>query len=382
MDDSPQADWDPRTAQVQSDQRAAYDAMRETCPVAWSDYMHWSLFRHADVLRAVQDHQTFSNVVSNRLVVPNGMDPPEHTAWRPIVEKYFTPDRVDAFEPACRAIAADLIDAAKGRVELMDAVAHPFAVRVQCAFLGWPDALSEPLRLWVARNHEATLARDHAAMTRIAGEFQTLIHDTIAARIAEGATAQTDVAVALTQERIHGRLMNEDEITSILRNWTVGEIGTIAASVGIMAEYLASQPELQDRLRADPSLAGPAADEFLRLHGPLVTNRRITTCPVEIGGRSLGAGARVTVNWVAANRDPRVFDDPDAFRLDRDPADNLLYGAGIHVCPGAGLARMELRVVLEELLARTSAIAPDPEQPATPAAYPASGFWSLHLLLS
>ena len=90
----------------------------------------------------------------------------------------------------------------------------------------------------------------------------------------------------------------------------------------------------------------------------------------------------MTVNWVAANRDPRVFDDPDAFRLDRDPADNLLYGAGIHVCPGAPLARMELRVILEELLARTSAIAPDPDQPATPAAYPASGFRSLHLLIS
>lgn len=382
MENPPQADWDPRAAQVQSDQRAAYDTMRETCPVAWSDYMHWSLFRHADVLHAVQDHQTFSNVVSARLVVPNGMDPPEHTAWRPIVEKYFSPDRVDAFEPVCRSIAADLIAAAKGRVELMDALAHPFAVRVQCAFLGWPDTLSEPLQQWVARNHEATLARDHAAMTRIAGDFHALIHDTIAARIAAGATPETDVAVALTHETIHGRPLNEDEITSILRNWTVGEIGTIAASVGIMAEYLASHPDLQDRLRADPSLAGLAADEILRLHGPLVTNRRITTCPVEIGGRSLGAGARVTVNWVAANRDPRVFDDPDAFRLDRDPADNLLYGAGIHVCPGAGLARMELRVVLEELLARTSAIAPDPEQPATPAAYPASGFWSLHLLLS
>lgn len=382
MDDTPQADWDPRAPQVQSDQRAAYDAMRETCPVAWSDYMHWSLFRHADVLRAVLDHQTFSNVVSNRLTVPNGMDPPEHTAWRPIVERYFTLDRVDAFEPVCRGIAADLIAAATGRVELMEALAHPFAVRAQCAFLGWPEALSQPLRQWVAHNHEATLARDHAAMTRIAGEFQSLIRKTIAARIAAGATPETDVAVALTHEVIHGRPLNEDEITSILRNWTVGEIGTIAASVGILAGYLASHPDLQDQLRADPSQAGPAADEILRLHGPLVTNRRVTTCPVEIGGRSLGAGERVTVNWVAANRDPRVFDDPDAFRLDRDPADNLLYGAGIHVCPGAPLARMELRVILEELLARTSAIAPDPDQPATPAAYPASGFRSLHLLIS
>ena len=382
MNDTPQADWNPRSAEVQSDQRTAYDDMRETCPVAWSDYMQWSLFRHADVTRAVLDHETFSNVVSNRLTVPNGMDPPEHTAWRPIVEKYFTQERVDAFEPVCRDIAAELIAAAQGPVELMGALAHPFAVRAQCAFLGWPEALSEPLRQWVASNHEATLARDHAAMTRIAGEFQTLIRDTIAARIAVGATPETDVAVALTQERVHGRPLNEDEITSILRNWTVGEIGTIAASVGILAEYLAGDPDLQHQLRADPSLAGAAADEILRLHGPLVTNRRITTCPVEVGGRRLDAGARVTVNWVAANRDPRAFEDPDEFRLNRDQTDNLLYGAGIHVCPGAALARMELRVVLEELLHRTSMIAPDPDQPATPASYPASGFRSLHLLIS
>lgn len=380
MNDTPDADWDPRSHEVQSDQRAAYDTMRETCPVAWSDYMQWSLFRHADVSRAVLDHATFSNVVSNRLTVPNGMDPPEHTAWRPIIEKYFTQSRVDAFEPACRDISAELIDAAKGPIELMAAIAHPFAVRAQCAFLGWPDELAEPLRRWVKRNHEATLARDHGAMTRIAGEFHNLMHDTIAAHIKAGATPETDVAVALTHETIHGRRLNEDELTSILRNWTVGEIGTIAASVGILAEYLASDTSLQDRLRAEPSLAGSAADEILRLHGPLVTNRRITTCPVEMGGRNLPSGARVTINWVAANRDPRVFDDPDAFRLDRNPNDNLLYGAGIHICPGALLARMELRVLLEELLARTKTITPT--QPPTPATYPASGYKTLHLQIT
>ncbi|MCB2055435.1 MAG: cytochrome P450 [Geminicoccaceae bacterium] len=387
MNDTPQADWDPRSAAVQDDQRSAYDAMRETCPVAWSDYMHWSLFRHSDVIRAVEDHATFSNVVSNRLTVPNGMDPPEHTAWRPIVEKYFSRDRVDAFEPVCRGIAAELIaaatdPAAPGEVELMEAVARPFAVRVQCAFLGWPEELSEPLRAWVTRNHEATLARDHGAMTAIAGEFRNLVHDTIAARVAAGATPETDVAVALTHETVHGRALSEEEITSILRNWTVGEIGTIAASVGIIAEYLARHADLQAQLRADPSSAERAADEILRLHGPLVTNRRVTTCPVEIGGRKLDEGARVTINWVAANRDPRVFDEPDTFRLDRDPGANLLYGAGIHVCPGAPLARMELRVCLEELLARSRAITLDPNRPATPAAYPASGYGTLHLRIA
>ncbi|TYB85752.1 cytochrome P450 [Oceaniovalibus sp. ACAM 378] len=382
MTETPSPDWDPRTPEVQSDQRATYDRMRETCPVAFSDYMQRSLFRHADVKRAVLDHDTFSNVVSTHLTVPNGMDPPEHTLWRPIVEKYFSQDRVDAFEPLCRAIVADLIATTDGTTEFMDQVAHPFAVRAQCAFLGWPVELSDRLRDWVLRNHQATLARDHAAMTAIAGEFRTLIRDTIAERIADGATPETDVAVALTHERVDGRPVNEEEIVSILRNWTVGEIGTIAASLGIIAEFLSRHRDVQDQLRADPAQAGAAADEILRLHGPLVTNRRITTCPVDIADRRLASGARVTVNWMAANRDPRVFDDPGAFRLDRKQGDNLLYGAGIHVCPGAFLARMELRVFLEELLSQTSLVAPDPANPSAPAAYPASGFSQLHLRLT
>jgi len=162
----------------------------------------------------------------------------------------------------------------------------------------------------------------------------------------------------------------------------VGEIGTIAASLGIIAEFLSRHRDVQEQLRADPAQAGAAADEILRLHGPLVTNRRITTCPVDIADRRLASGARVTVNWMAANRDPRVFDDPGAFRLGRKPGDNLLYGAGIHVCPGALLARMELRVFLEELLSQTTLVAPDPANPSAPAAYPASGFSQLHLRLT
>ena len=132
---------------------------------------------------------------------------------------------------------------------------------------------------------------------------------------------------------------------SILRNWTVGEVGTISAAVGILVHFLAEHPDLQQQLRDRPSLLPTAIDEILRIHGPLVANRRITTRPVEIGGRKLDAGERISLIWVAANRDGRVFEDADAFRLDRDPAQNLLYGMGIHVCPGASLASLELRVL-------------------------------------
>jgi cytochrome P450 len=82
MSKKPQPDWDPRSPAVLDDQIAAYDQMRSRCPVAYSDYLHWSLFRHADVMRVLNDHDTFSNAVSSHLSVPNGMDPPEHTRYR------------------------------------------------------------------------------------------------------------------------------------------------------------------------------------------------------------------------------------------------------------------------------------------------------------
>lgn len=133
--------------------------------------------------------------------------------------------------------------------------------------------------------------------------------------------------------------------------------------------------------RCATDLIGAASDEILRIHPPLIANRRITTKAVEVGGRHLGAGERVTVLWASANRDDSVFGDPDEFRLDRDPADNLLYGRGIHVCPGAPLARLELRVLVEELLARTTELALAPPVAPVHAHYPGSGFATLPLLL-
>lgn len=140
--------------------------------------------------------------------------------------------------------------------------------------------------------------------------------------------AADDMTTSLLRERVGDRLLDDQEIVSILRNWTVGELGTISACVGILAHYLAAHPELQQQLREQTALLPAAIDEF---------------------------------------------------RLDRDPTKNLLYGAGIHVCPGAPLARLELHVIMEELLARTSQIALVPGEESVRAVYPASGFSSLPL---
>lgn len=381
MNDERKCDWDPRSEAVMRDQRAAYDEMRERCPVAYSEFMQWSLFRHEDVSRVLHDHKTFSNAVSRHLSVPNGMDPPEHTKYRRIVESYFTVQRMDAFEPVCRQLVAELVRdvLASGEVELMADFALPFAVRVQCAFLGWPPMLRERLVRWTRKNYEATLAQDLQAMSEIAREFEGFIDGMLETRMQAGVRPEDDVIGALTHEKVWGRPLTNEEIASILRNWTVGEIGTISASVGILIHYLSQHVELQQRLRTQPLLLPAAIDEILRIHGPLVASRRVTTRKVEIGGRKIDAGERISLNWVSANRDGRVFEDPQAFRLDRDPAANLLYGAGIHVCPGAPLARMEMRVCLEQLLERTTRIQDAPGKAPSLAVYPASGFATLPL---
>jgi cytochrome P450 len=379
MNKKNQPDWNPRSEDVLRDQLAAYDNLREHCPVAYSEFMQWSIFRHEDVVRVILDHETFSSAVSQHLSVPGGMDPPEHTVYRKIIEPYFSSERMTVFEPICRNIAVDLTSSAltHGKVELMADVAVPFAVRCQCAFLGWSQDLEKPLADWTRRNYEATLAQDRQAMSNIARELEGFIDEMIEARLLIEINPENDVTASLMHDKVWGRPLSHEEIASIARTWTVGEIGSIAASIGILLHYMAEHVELQNQLRDKPSLLPAAIDEILRIHGPLVASRRMTTCPVEIAGRKIEEGERISLNWVSANRDEHVFEDSTDFRLDRNPDDNLLYGAGIHVCPGAPLARLEMRVFMEELLSRTTQIQLIEKQPPQNAVFPASGFATL-----
>lgn len=383
MNTNMKVDWEPMSDDVLRDQRTAYDDMRERCPVAYSEFMHWSLFRHDDIVRVLHDHETFSNAVSKHISVPHGIDPPEHSAYRRIIDPYFSAERMNAFEPACREIVAEVVQDAlvRGEVEAMTDIALPFAVRVQCAFLGWPATLHESLVLWTKKNQEATLSQNRQALADVAREFDDVIDAQLEARRYAGTRPEDDVTASLMHEQIQGRALSREEIASILRNWTAGEVGTISAAVGILAHYLAAHDGEQAQLRTQPALLPAAIDEILRIHGPLVANRRITTCPVEIGGRKINAGEHISMIWISGNRDGGVFVDPDVFRLDRDVSKNLLYGAGIHVCPGAPLARLELRLFVEELLRRTTRIDLVPGREPVNATYPASGFAALPLVI-
>jgi cytochrome P450 len=377
----PHPDWDPSMLAAREDDRVALDEMRRRCPVAYSDALGWSVFQHADVERVLHDHETFSNVVSQRRSVPNGMDPPEHTSYRSAIEPYFTDARMRAFEPVCRQIAGALLDsfAAGATLDYIEAFALPFAVHSQCAFLGWPDALVEPLTHWARRNREATQTGNQTAIAELARELRGYVDAQLQAR--RHGEDVDDITAMLMRAQVAGRPLTDEELASILRNWTVGEVGSLSAGAGIVAHQLAADQALQKRLRAEPSLLPAALDELLRISGPLSFNRRVATREVVLGGRRIAAGARISVMWIAANRDEQVFACPSEVRFDRDPQLNLLYGVGIHACPGAPLARLELRVAIELLLERFGRV-DLADEPARRAAYPATGWLCLPLRLA
>ena len=373
-------DWDPGDAAVLADQLRAYDALRARCPVARSEDLGWSALRHAEVLAVLDAHATFSSVVSaEHPAVPSGFDPPQHTGYRRIVDHYFTPAQMARFEPGCRRLAADFA-AALPRGEVFDFMdwALEFALQAQCLWLDWPQQTADALRHWMARNQAATAARDRAAQAQVAADFEAAVGAVVADRRAN--PRPDDVTTELIAERVDGVPLSDAEIVSIIRNWTAGELGTIAASVGIIAEYLARHPALQQALRREPGGLSPVIDEMLRIHPPLIANRRRATREVELGGRRIEDGDRVTVLWASANRDESVFGDPDEFAPVRNAEHNLLYGRGIHDCPGAPLARLELVAVTAALLAGTTSI----ELAGAPAraSYPGSGFTALPLRIS
>lgn len=378
--------WHPRDASTQPEPIAAYDAIREAHSLAGSDGHAWSVLRHADALSVLTSPATFSSRVSTHVAVPNGMDPPEHTAYRAVVDRCFTPERVRAFETTLRALARRILDDATQAdvIEVMSAMAEPFAASAQCAYLGWPPETADALRAWAAGSARATASGDRIELDRVAGRFDAIIAGVLDRRRAAGPDADTQdaddtVTAQLLRERVDDAPLADATVVAIVRNWTAGELGTIAAAVGIIVERLARDQPLQAELRASPALRRSAIDEILRLDAPLLTNRRRTTRPVQLQGRTIPADAPITIVWPAVQRDPRAIPDPATYRSDRDPTSNLLYGRGPHRCPGEGLARLELEVALDELFQALPGFILEPGHAPARASYPTGGFATVRI---
>ncbi|MDP2139640.1 MAG: cytochrome P450 [Gammaproteobacteria bacterium] len=377
MVEDPEDDWNPLDASVLQDQRQAYDDMRERCPVAHSEFLGWSLFSHEDVVAVLADTQTYSNV-SQFLAIPNGMDPPVHGRYSAALSPHFDRQHMAKVEPLARPIAAAHLEALLccGEVEFIESFINPYAMKTLCALLGWPEQQWERLGDWVHGSQQAAFNKDPIAGKSLASLFSEQVKANLDAHRAAPSRG-ADATDALLSTEVEGVLLDDDQIVSILRNWTAGH-GTVAAGLGIAVLHLAQETALQDRLRSDPSLIPAAIEEILRVDGPLVCNPRTTMREVKIQGRSIPKGEHLTLMWISANRDPRAFDEPNAVNIERSTDGGLVWGKGIHLCQGASLARLEMKVAIEELLSKTRRFELAGEAPRR-ARYPGNGLAELPL---
>lgn len=367
------------------DPRAYTDALRARHGVVRNVQGEWVLLTHDLVVQAALDPARFSSAVSSHLHVPNGLDGDEHTAYREVLDRFLGAQALAPFHDRFGRVAAELV-AALPRGVGVDAVAHigaRFAVRAQSTWLSWPAELEDRLVAWVAENHAATRSGDRSWTQRVAQSFDEMIRS-ILARCRGAHSGDDSVTARLMRTEVDGRPLSDAQIVSILRNWTGGDLGSMALCIGVLLHTLATHPALQSRLRGGvPDAEFDAGiDEMLRIDDPFVSNRRVTSCPVTIGGVQLPQGARVKLNWTSANRDEAVFGEPDVIDAQRNAAHNLVYGVGRHACPGRLLATLQLRFVLQELLAATSSIALDPHQPAERAVSPVGGWAKVVVVLS
>lgn len=367
------------------DLRAYTDELRPDHPVVRNDRGEWVLLRHDLVRRAALDHTNFSSAVSRFLQVPNGMDGLRHSRFRDALDPFLSWSALAPYRTEFERIADELVASLpRGvSVEAVHQVGAIFAVRAQSVWLGWPPELEGRLLAWIEDNHAASRSGEATRTAQVAGQFDAIIRSVLEPRRSETGPPG-DVTGELLRVEIDGHRLTEPEIVSVLRNWTGGDLGSIALCLGVLVHHLANHPSLQSRLRAGVPDAecDLIIDEVLRIDDPFVSNRRVTTGPVDLDGVQLPEGAPVKLHWTSANRDEGVFGDPDGFDPPGHAGSNLVYGTGRHACPGRLLATLELRIAVRALLAATTLIELDPDRPAEREVAPVGGWARVPVLLT
>ncbi|HXF56182.1 MAG TPA: cytochrome P450 [Actinomycetota bacterium] len=366
--------WDPGFV---ADPYPVYRELRERAPVSFFEPTgHWLVSRYEDVNRTLRDRRfgrTYLHVATHEemgrepppgwqapfwRVVGTGMldlEPPDHTRLRRLVSRAFTPRMVESLRPRLQAIMDALVDevAGAGEVDLVQAVAEPLPVAVIAELLGVPPSDRHLLRPWSAAitamfemNPTEEVAR---RAVRAAEEFAGYLRELARERRARPGP---DLVSELAQVVEEGDRLTQDELVGtcvLLLN--AGHEATVNAT-GTAWLALFRAPDQLERLRRDPSLVPLAVEELLRFDTPLQLFRRYALEDAQVGGVPIARGAKVALLFGSANRDPSVFPDPDRLDVSRDPNPHLAFGAGIHFCLGAPVARLELHVSFATLLRR------------------------------
>jgi cytochrome P450 len=281
------------------------------------------------------------------------LEPPEHTRIRKLVAAAFTPRSVEALRGACEELARELLP--EGAFDLLRDYAQPYSIAVICRLLGVPTDRARDLLDWshaMVKMYEldTTLAQAEAA-TEAAAEFRDYVLGLVDERRGE---PQDDLVTRLVEARVEGRQLSDPELVStIIVLLNAGHEATVnTLGNGVLA--LLRHPQQWARLVDGEVEPAAAVEELIRWDPPLqLFERWVLEDGVEIAGEPVPRGDKVALLFGSANRDPRVFDDPDAFDVARgNAAEHIGFGGGIHVCIGAPLARIELAAALGALVER------------------------------
>ena len=340
-----------------------YRRLRDEAPVAWNtESGFWAVSRWDDVMAVSTDPETFCSgrgilvmeIGASYDSPPTMMhtDPPEHTVYRKLVQPGFAPGRMRALEADVRRRAKLLVDEIEaGRaIDFVETVAVPFPLYIISALLGMPDEDWRRFYEW----SEAVIpgATDWSEEKR--AELQLDMHDTLlATTVARRADPHDDLISVLAEVEIEGRRLSDAELAMFLIQLLVAgnETTRNLISGGLVA--LAENPGQWDRLRRDRALVPAAVEEMLRWTTPVISFMRTATRDAELGGQPIQSGDPLLLLYASANRDERQFGaGAGRFDVGRAPNHHVGFGFGAHFCIGAALARIEARVLLEELLDR------------------------------
>ncbi|MHA6667872.1 cytochrome P450 [Homoserinimonas sp. A447] len=362
-------DFDARAPETFDSPHEMYREMRSKCPVAHSNEYggFWALTGFDDVAAAAKDSELF--ISSVKAVVPSdprgirrpplNFDAPAHNPFRRALDRTLHHSRLERIAPRLREHAAreitPFIDAGTSDICQGFGTIYPAFTAAEWLNLDIPDVykLADVASTWV----DAWRKQDGELVTSKSNEMYDMARALVADRKANPRDPELDPASSLLSERVDGEPLEEELVVGALRQSLV--VGMVAPPIlfGGICIHLARDPELQDRLRANPHLLPAAIEEFVRLYTPYRGFARTVSEPVELHGRTINPGEPVTLVYASANRDERMFPNPDEFILDRENImQHLGFGRGRHRCVGMALARLSLRIGLEELLARTTSI--------------------------
>jgi cytochrome P450 len=361
-------DFDHTDPEWVADPYPIWDELRARCPVAHSDRYGgtWLPVRHDDVAAVAYDTEHFTSrsvVVSevrpgpDDLPAPIGLappitsDPPFHALARRLLLPAFAPKPIEALEPFTRELCVELLDATAAERQFDAAVdyAQHIPLRVIVRMLGFPQEDADLFRRFIRMVLEDV---DQSAEERQAIVDEGELDAYIDARIAEHlADPQDDLTTFLLEAELDGNKLDPDHVRGTMVLLMIAGIDTTWSAIGASLWHLAQNPADRRRLAAEPELMGTAVEEFLRAYAP-VTMARLVATDFDFDGRQMKEGDWLLLPFPAANRDPEQFPDADKVLIDRAENRHSAFGLGIHRCIGSNLARMELRVALEEWMKR------------------------------